>query len=669
MRRTPLLVSLALALVARADDKQPKMPPAAPRIANGAWARLLREHPRLQGGRAWLRARAEERPEAWKEIAQQDGLAFAAARHAVVGLDAAAVAPLLERARKHVAKGPSNLHQDTWLALDEVARTLDAFHGDLLPEERARWIEWLNAHLKVFSEDEGAFHNSTLSKIRTYLVIAYATWGENPRAGEFRDHALTKLWAERVAPVLREFGQGGGLTECGWYARGSLLHLVEGLELARRFEKQDPFAAAPRFFYQRLAYELLQAYPGAWTYGAERYPCEGDGSLVYGGHNESPRHARTLIAQYFRGSELARLTAAKRRKGSNPESRLWDFLWEEEPDPQLAIEQAPLAHHASGIGRVYARSDWSDGATWFRFECGPYFSGHQHLEAGNFEVFHKEPLATESGEYEDYGSPHAVNWLLRTIAHNCVLVHSPNETWSKLRDGGKHAPYANDGGQRKSWDWTVATLQEWQARQESFERGAIMAYVDRPELLWVAADPTRAYAPEKLERWTRQIVFLRPNAFVILDRVVARKAEYAKTWLLHTKNEPALDAGAIRIEDGKGRLFVKTLLPQDAKQEKVHGYGYAGKSWDPPKNSQSDAAAKWRVEVRPGAARQEDLFLHVLITGGDLPSIGLLEKAGRVGAKIGEAEVWLETRAIGGTVELGSKKVKLEPKVERGRFE
>ncbi len=67
-------------------------------------------------------------------------------------------------------------------------------------------IDWMNPHLESFTDDESAFHNSTPSKMLCYLRIAYGTWGENPRAGDFRDHAILKLYEGKVVPVLREFG-------------------------------------------------------------------------------------------------------------------------------------------------------------------------------------------------------------------------------------------------------------------------------------------------------------------------------------------------------------------------------------------------------------------------------------------------------------------------------
>jgi hypothetical protein len=527
-------------------------------------------------------------------------------------------------------------------------------------------IDWLNANRVSFTTDEGAFHNSTLSKIRTYVRIAYATWGENPEAKAFRDHALVKLYEGKVLPVLQELGAGGGFSEAGWYARSSLWHLTQALELARRFENYDGFARAPRFFYQRLAYEMFQPYPGLWEYGAERFPVEGDGSHLYGGHTEYPRLMRTVLAQYFRGSELSRAVANKQRRGSSSPIRLEDFLYEETPDTPLDLKEFPLAHHASGIGKVYARSDWTDNATWFRFDCGDYWAAHQHFEVGNFEIFQHEPLATESGEYHDYSSNHSVNWLMRTVAHNSILVHQPDEKWTMMRDGGR-IPYANDGGQAKKWEWTVDTLEQWKPLRQNFERGDIVAYQNTPTYLYVAGDCTRAYAPSKLSSWVRQIVFVRPGIFVIFDRVISTKAEYEKTWLLHCQNEPTLQNQAAAVANGKGRLTVQTLLPEKARVRKVHGYTYGGQNFDPPQTALSATAAKWRIEVLPTAPQTEDVFLHVLTTGEPVPS-QLIRRGDQLGARIGDAEVLFNGK-VGGILKLADKEFPLQAVVQTGKYE
>lgn len=656
------------------------IPIGAPLIAPGSWAQALDgAHPRLLGPAEHLRALAKAKPEAYQAAKSadsiRDNIMAAGLVQAVEpgALTREQMQPYIDTALKDAGRGPTNQHQDSWIWMQEVVLAFDFFHDALTPEQRQQMVSWLNVQLDSFKDDEGGFHNSIQPKILTYLRIAYATRGENPRAGEFRDYALKYLYGGRVAPIFNQFGAGGGHTEAGWYARGSLWALVEALEMARRFEGYDGFARAPRFFYQRLALELFQSYPGLWLYGSERYPVEGDGSYLYGGHNEAGRHTRLLLSQYFRGTELARLSAnfTQRRASSGP-SELVNFLYKEEAGPVLPLESAPLSHIASGIGEVYARSDWSDGATWFRFNAGDYWTGHQHLDVGNFEIFKGEPLATESGEYIDFSSNHSINYLMRTIAHNCILVFDPNEKFplkSTFRDGGR-LPYANDGGQTKTWEWPVPDLEAWDARRAEFDRADITAYQNTPGFLFVAADCTKAYNPSKLKSWTRQIVFLRPGTFVILDRVSSTNPAFEKTWLLHSSGEPKIAGQTVSIAgaEGKGKLQVQTLLPQNATLRAVKGYNYRGQSFEEAKSGQSDAAPQWRLEVLPGQASADDVFLHVLSTQDSPQAARLISQGGQIGAEVGGARVMFGG-AVGGSVSIGGQSTALRAGIEAGKFE
>jgi hypothetical protein len=640
-----------------------ELPAPAPLVPSGAWKPLLNGHARLLGGPEFLKARAKEMPDLYNAIKQDRGILAVGIVHAVEGADPARIQPHVDEAMKNAARGATNAHQDTWIWMDQCAFAYDYFHDRLTPPERAAIVEFLNKNLDSFTTDESAFHNSTPSKALCYLHCAYATWGENPRAEAFRDHALEKLYEGKMLPVLKRFGEGGGWTDCGWYSRHAVWHLVQALELARRFEGYEGFLKAPRFFHDRMAFELHSAFPGAWTYGTEQYPTEGDGSHVYGGHTEYPRHTRTVLAQYWRGTEIAGFVAAKRRRGSNLQAQMVDFLWAEKPDPARPLAEMPAAHLASGIGHVYARSDWSDDATYFRFSCGPYFTGHQHFDVGNFEIFRREQLATESGEYVDYMDPHAVNWLMRTIAHNCVLVHKPDEQWPRMRDGGRNR-YANDGGQAHKWEWPADNLPQWEASEERYQRGRITAHANRPEFLYVAADCTAAYDSTKLERWVRQVVFLRPHSFVILDRVVSAKPEYVKTWLLHCRNKPEITGSETRIENGAGRLLSRTLLPAKANIRSVEGYTYGGQTFNPAPSGLSATANRWRVEVQPDGPRKEDFFLHALFTDAPKETRLLRTEPSHVGVTVGDDLVVLNVDG-GGRLTIAGKKFDLPLGVEK----
>jgi hypothetical protein len=163
----------------------------------------------------------------------------------------------------------------------------------------------------------------------------------------------------------------------------------------------------------------------------------------------------------------------------------------------------------------------------------------------------------------------------------------------------------------------------------------------------------------------RQIVFLRPHTVVVFDRVASVKANYPKTWVVHCREKPAIDGTSTTIVNGKGRCVMKTVLPANPWIESVEGYSYEGRSWDPPKTNHNEFAVKWRVEVKPRDAREEDLFLHVLFTDEPRPVEALLSG---VGVRIGAVEVAFDGR-VGGRLTRGGEKIELTGEVRRGKFD
>lgn len=198
------------------------IPPPAPRIPNAAWASALASHPRLLGPKGFIQERASKYPELYRDLKRSDQLLPRGIVQAVEGIGEEAIRGLIAKALRHLERGITNTHQDTWVWLTDVVLTYDLFFDHISPDDRKKMIEWMNPHLETYTDDEHAFHNSTPSKMLCYLRIAYATWAENPRAKEFRDYALRKLYEDHLLPVFREFGAGGGWTECGWYQRHSV---------------------------------------------------------------------------------------------------------------------------------------------------------------------------------------------------------------------------------------------------------------------------------------------------------------------------------------------------------------------------------------------------------------------------------------------------------------
>lgn len=276
----------------------------------------------------------------------------------------------------------------------------------------------------------------------------------------------------------------------------------------------------------------------------------------------------------------------------------------------------PDAFHFEPMGQVFMRSGDHADDTYCLFTCGGILRQHRHFDALNFVIYHRGHLALDSGtRYLEFDNgQHLANYFAQTVAHNCVLIHQPGEPPANYW-GGKVE--GNHGGQHKQLG---SVLKEFEVTDD---------YV------YVAGDATACYQhggvkhqgqpdlPEKCTLVTRQLVFLKPDRFIVFDRVTTTHPDYRKDWLLHTANEPVLIDHTFRADQDGGRLFCRTLLPADATIQKVGGPGKefqaAGKNWKlvdrglTPENKAM--MGQWRVEVSPGTARQEDFFLHVIQVG------------------------------------------------------
>ena len=282
---------------------------------------------------------------------------------------------------------------------------------------------------------------------------------------------------------------------------------------------------------------------------------------------------------------------------------------ESSPQPFYPAD-LPHGRHFETMGQVFMRSGTGPDDTYCLFSCGGTLRQHRHYDALNFVIYHRGFLALDSGtRYKEFDNgEHLANYFAQTVAHNCVVIHQPEEPPARYWGG---TVTGNHGGQHRQLGSTV----------EAFET--------RPEYVYVAGNATECYRhgsaklPEKTELVTRQLVFLVPNHFIIFDRVETTDAAYHKQWLIHTAHQPVISSRTIRADHDEGRMFCCTLLPEDARLTPVGGPGNrfraAGQNWDIVSDGLTEdnlaMMGQWRVEVSPGAARRKDCFLHVIHVG------------------------------------------------------
>ncbi len=391
-------------------------------------------------------------------------------------------------------------------------------------------------------------------------------------------------------------------------------------------------------------------------------------------------------------------------------------------------EKLPPARFFEGPGYAVMRSDWSQNAVYAHFQCGYLedYGARHNSDNASFLIERSGHLANDTGttwgwEHSlDYGEMqkrggmnqvyyksgpmegnHHITYSNRTIAHNSILVYDKEEmqgAWGGINDGGQLRSILSPSWREKYGEAhpLFPASKITRGGPALYDYGDMLAYETSLVFDYACGDATRSYSPHKLDQFTRQFVYLRPEVFVVFDRVVSTKAEFPKRWLLHTNDMPApLDgedtrdpaecqAGEYLAEEARearaghylstarthtaadmeGRLFVTTLLPKKAIVRKIGGRGHEFCVNDQnlgvpsahtyqivfqPKSFMDNFLSKeaigntfglagWRIEVEPTVKQRSDVFLHVLQatekSREQMAEASLIERDGAAGAKV-----------------------------------
>ena len=596
-----------------------------PARATALGAGVPKGHPRLLGPRRRLQKLAVERPQAYKRLvsvareqkaddhAKMISIALVCAIEQDEQLGKVAVQMAMKYVNGPIRKGHVTFGSD----LARSAVVYDLCHPYWTAQQRSRFHDYMNKTVDANVRSEThVFHNGWYGYKHWGIGLAcYATYYENPRAREILN-ALEQDWKTRAAPAFELAGAGGGWAE-GYYINYFLYEWLFFCEAARRCEGKDYYADAPSFFKNRAVASMFEAYPGIGTYNSRRSVPMGDGGgRVFGGDRDKTLSARRILVTHFRNDPAHQ--AVHTFNETTPRSSVGvyaykDFLWRDAAVKKAGLNNFKLSHISPGPGYVYARSSWADDATYFFFKASDRFTAHQHLDVGHFVIYKHAELIGDGGHYDSFGSAHDVNYHLRTVAHNTILVRDPAETWPGIRAG---RVTGNDGGQHHNWphhNGAVTDPQDWRKNKKLYDIAEIITFEDKGTYLYVAADCTRAYSPKKLDYFTRQIVFLRPGTFVVFDRVRSKDPAFKKTFLLQAMTTPTRRGKHLVVTNGQGRLFIQTLLPAAGVVRLVSGddlYKYDGKNYPPGRDT--GPAPQCRIEVSPPNLNNVDYFLHVL---------------------------------------------------------
>ncbi|MHC4890404.1 MAG: heparinase II/III domain-containing protein [Planctomycetota bacterium] len=653
--------------------------PVASAAVQSVRGAVPKEHPRLLGSRQRLQQLAGKRNEAYRRVvrvarelkaddhAKMISMALVCAIEQEEQLGRRAVQMAMKYINGPIRKGHVPFAHD----LARCAVVYDLCHEYWTGHERTKFHDYINKTVEANVRSEShVFHNGWYGYKNWGIGLAcYATYYENERAPVIL-RALEKEF-RTAAPAITLAGEGGGWAE-GYYINYWLYEWLFFSEVARHCEGIDYYALAPGFFQNRAVACMFETYPGISVYNSRRPIPMGDGGgRLFGGDRDKALSARRILVNYFRNDKGHQVVHAFNETTSRSSVGVYaykDFLWHDTTINKASLKDFKLSHISPGPGYVYARSSWGEDAAYFFFKCGDRFTAHQHLDVGHFLIYKYAELIGDGGHYDSFGSNHDVNYHLRTIAHNTILIHDPSETWPGIRAGPVSG---NDGGQSHAWphhNGAVSDPDEWHKRRRLYDIADILAFEDRGSYMYVAADCTRSYSPKKLAYFTRQIVFLRPGTFIIFDRVCSKKPSFKKTWLLQAMKAPTGTAPNLIVTNGNGRLFIQTLLPRIPKVKFITGpdlYSYGGKTYPP--NRDTEPAPQCRIEISPTRQAAVDYFLHVL-TATDAKTTSVEKAAailqGReVTATVGTAEITFTTDEPAGRIEISGNSTNFANKI------
>ncbi|MFQ6097588.1 MAG: DUF4962 domain-containing protein, partial [Armatimonadota bacterium] len=232
-----------------------------------------------------------------------------------------------------------------------------------------------------------------------------------------------------------------------------------------------------------------------------------------------------------------------------PSSDRFNLLWlDENVEARDPAESVPLAKYYPDVETVFARTSWSDDATYVAFVSRPMGghlwadlcakfglggTGHNHPEQNHFVLFGRgEVLAGDPGyTYEK-----------RTRNHNTILVNGRGQYGD-----GEMWPRPNPG------------------------RAHITQFLTKGDVTIATGDATSAY-PEGLglTRFERTLVLAGRDLVVVYDRLAAKEPR-TFSWLLHHYGRIS-DVGsaghpAWRIVRGAAALTVAPVAPAELTAE------------------------------------------------------------------------------------------------------
>ncbi len=204
------------------------------------------------------------------------------------------------------------------------------------------------------------------------------------------------------------------------------------------------------------------------------------------------------------------------------------------------------------------------------FKSSPMGTHSHGYDAQNSFVLYAygDALLIPSGHRDQYGSAHHRNWMWETKSVNSVTL---------------------DGGQG-------------QGRRSLESKGQIVGFFTSRAMDYVAGEAAEAYQG-RLRRFTRYLLFVKPDLILLYDRIVATNPVTADAWF-HSLARMEIGPGPVlRLARPSGSCRLEFLVPQDIEISQTDRFD------PPPRRSQLQ---QWHVRASTTQKREDIRFVTAI---------------------------------------------------------
>ena len=204
-------------------------------------------------------------------------------------------------------------------------------------------------------------------------------------------------------------------------------------------------------------------------------------------------------------------------------------------------DELPASRLFRGTGQAYLNTTLKNAGEDVQiiFKSSPFGTQSHGNEANNsFALWaYGQRLLVRSGHYDLYGSEHHRNWVWSTRSVNNITT--------------------NGQGQRK---------------RTAEATGKIIGFKTTPTMDIVVGEAGQAYEDAILERFTRAIIFVKPELVVIYDRLEAKEPSTFEYWLHAINRISVEDQHNIRVQNDDVICDIDFFTPSDLTFKQTNEY-------------------------------------------------------------------------------------------------